>query len=200
MSENNKQPERDPQTGKITKGVAQDTNKNGTAGVSSLYKAEYCEQLIAHFSVEKSEKVTVEREERTTKTGAGSVKEKYRIIPNDLPTFEGFARKIGVTYKTLHAWATERTGPEESAPLKHPEFGEAYNTAKEMQKEFLINNGLAGNYPPASFIFVAKNVTDMTDKQVVVNEDADLNEKRDALDDWLNTLRDNAKAAPKDIS
>jgi hypothetical protein len=48
-----------------------------------------------------------------------------------------------------------------------PSFPTPINVAKGLQREFLVDNGLKGLYPPASFIFVAKNVTTMHDKQEV---------------------------------
>jgi hypothetical protein len=48
---------------------------------------------------------------------------------------------------------------------KYPGFSAAYNQAKDLEKEFLVDSGLAGLYPPASFIFTAKNITDMRDRQ-----------------------------------
>lgn len=126
-------------------------------GRPSKYDPKYCEELIAFFSVVPYRK---EVSEKTKEFFAnGDVKkqsEKYRLVPSEMPTFMRFAKKIKVNQDTLHEWKR-----------KHPEFSEAYNEAKEIQKQFLITIGLAGAAPPASFIFVAKNVTDMRDKQEV---------------------------------
>lgn len=166
-------------------------------GRPSKYLPQYADMLIDHFNIEKYEKVEMESETRySPKTGIKvSEKKKYKLIPNDLPTFEGFARKIGVTHKTLLNWTDAVEDPE--APelvYKYPDFLQAYNVCKAIQKEFLVDNGLKGNYPPASFIFVTKNVTDMTDKQIIETNDADYKDKEDALDKWFDTLRDNAKS------
>ena len=83
-------------------------------------------------------------------------KEEYETQPEDFPTLEKFARKIGVNGDTIVEWAK-----------RFPAFSAAYNAAKDLQKEFLMDNGLAGHYPPAAFIFVAKNVTNMRDKTEV---------------------------------
>lgn len=113
------------------------------------YKRSYCGEIIAFFRAEKNR-----REVKTIVTGKNEYeKTEYETVPNDLPTFAKFARKIGVNGDTLVSWAK-----------KNKEFTAAYNMAKELQKEFLVDNGLAGLYPPASFIFTAKNVTDMRDK------------------------------------
>lgn len=181
-------------------------------GRPSSYRPEYAVQLIEHMMVEKFEKVVMEKETRySAKTGIKvSEKEKYKLLPNDLPTLEGFARKVGVTYRTLLNWAEAVEDDAAEIPVyKHPEFFHAYNVAKQLQKEFLIDNGLKGNYPPAAYIFTAKNVTDMTDRQIIETEDAQFKDKEDALDKWFDTLRDNAKstrgdagtepAAPEDV-
>lgn len=198
---NKPQPERGPD-GKITKGKAQDTNKNGTAGAPTKYEDRYCDELVLYFDVEKYKDITVEKYTRFNKDGeVASETEKYKRVANDLPTFESFAKKLGVHYSSLREWATTKVNPDakEGEPdygkLLHPEFSEAYNVAKALQKDFLIQNGLHGHYPPASFIFVAKNITDMTDTQVIQNEDkADLKKKKDALSDWFDTLQHDAQS------
>lgn len=149
--------------GRITKGVAQDTNKNNTAGAPSKYDPDYCSQMIKFFDGEKYREVIAEKEIRETKQGR-TERTKYKWIANDLPHLEAFARSIGVTYSTLYNWAHDK---DDEGNLKNPEFFEAYNTCKQLQKEFVIENGLKGHYPPASFIFVAKNITDMKDTKDV---------------------------------
>lgn len=168
---------RDKKTGRIIKGVAQDTNKNGTAGAPLKYKEEYCNSMIAFFSGKKYERVIIEQETKTTNNGT-SERVKYRYVPNDLPQFEAFARSIGVTYQTLYNWAHEK---DDKGNVKRPDFFDAYNVCKQLQKEFLIDNGLMGNYPPASFIFVAKNITDMRDtKDIKLKSDDDIGGVSDA--------------------
>lgn len=202
------QPERDADTGQITKGAPQDTNKNGTAGAPTKYEDRYCDELVLYFDVEKYKDITVEKYTRFNKDGeVASETEKYKRVANDLPTFESFAKKLGVHYSSLREWATAKVNPEakEGEPdygkLLHPEFSEAYNVAKALQKDFLIQNGLHGHYPPASFIFVAKNITDMTDTQVIQNEDkADLKKKKDALSDWFDTLQHDAQSTHSDAA
>lgn len=200
-------PVQGPKTGKIVKGVAQDTNKNDTAGRPTDYKPEYCESLVAFFDCEPYEKVVMEEQERENVTkGTKSKTVKYKMIANKLPTFVQFARSIGVTTKTVWQWANE-TDPEfveradgVQAPLRYPEFSKAYAEAKELQKDFLIQNGLQGTSPSTAFIFVAKNLTDMVDRQLVEHDVPDLKEKRDALDNFIDTLRDNVQPTKPDVS
>lgn len=111
-------------------------------GRPSLYDPKYVHEIIEHFSVPVF----------TTEVMNGKVQK----FPNPLPTFSGFARKIHVEHETLHNWCKE-----------HRDFFVAYNQAKELQKEWLINLGMSGLAPPASFIFVSKNVTDMKDQRDV---------------------------------
>ena len=119
-------------------------------GRPTKYKPEYCNQLIKFFSGPRNE--TIEKAHITGKNEYE--KTEYMRVAYELPTFAKFARKIGANKDTIVSeWVK-----------KHKEFSDAYNQAKELQKEFLIDNGLGGLYPPASFIFTAKNITDMKDK------------------------------------
>ena len=80
-----------------------------------------------------------------------------------LPFLSLFARQYaGVCEDTAIEWTKV-----------HPEFSEAYKKAKDMQKEFLIEQGLEGNYNTAFAIFTAKNITDMRDKQEVEHSGKD---------------------------
>lgn len=148
--------------------------KKHPGGRPSLYKPEYCKALIDFFSVKPYRR---EVSEEITSDGVNSkggtnhfVKKKYRLVPNDPPFFEDFATSIGVSDDTIVNWAKT-----------HDEFLAAYNKAKFLQKKFLIVNGLAGTNPPASYIFTAKNVTDMRDKHEVA-ETRDLHLKLTDLD------------------
>jgi hypothetical protein len=120
-------------------------------GAPTLYKPEYCEQLIEWFS---GEPYRVE-EIPHYRNGQVSWIDK-KLIPNKLPTFHTFATHIGVTPQVIPDWAK-----------RHEEFGRAYAYAKELQKYFLIENGLNGIYNAAAFTFVAKNITDMHDKHEI---------------------------------
>lgn len=126
-----------------------ENGKNDT-GRPSLYEPKYCDEMIAFFDIPLTERVL-----KSHTTGKNEYeKDEYVDKPNPVPYFTRYARNIGVHINTLNLWREE-----------HPEFMDAYNTCKEIQKEFLVQNGLAGHYPPASFIFVAKNITDMRDVQ-----------------------------------
>lgn len=118
-------------------------------GQPTKYKPEYCQQLIDYFSIEPLEII---REQEITGTEGG----KYisRRLPQRFPWFEGFARKIGVHRNTLKNWCNE-----------HPEFAEAYETAKDLQREFLVDIGLSGATSASFAIFTMKNVCGWRDER-----------------------------------
>lgn len=132
-------------------------HSNGTAkhagGRPSKYKPEYCQAIIDYFTCETYRQVLVKVIENTR---TGIITKEYVEKGGDLRFISAFAMKIGVSQGTLHTWAKEQ-----------PEFLEAYNAAKELQKNHMIQNGVQGNYNPAFTIFTAKNITDMRDAPAV---------------------------------
>lgn len=118
-------------------------------GQPTKYKSEYCQQLIDYFSIEPLEII---REQEIT--GAEGGKYVSRRLPQRFPWFEGFARKIGVHRNTLKNWCAE-----------HPEFAEAYETAKDLQREFIVDVALSGAAPPSFAIFTMKNVCGWRDER-----------------------------------
>lgn len=131
-------------------------------GRPTKYKAKYIKMMLDYFS-KPSYETWVKKE---IVKANGTVEKEYALKPAKLPTIFSFGRSIGVNDDTLLEWAKKKTS-KGSKKLKYPEFSAAYNAARKMQKEFLINNALAGLSPPASYIFTAKNITDMTDKTEV---------------------------------
>lgn len=80
---------------------------------------------------------------------------------SDMPTFQRFGASLGVTTMTLLNWAA-----------KYLEFGEAYQVCKEIQEDFMVQGMLSGRIPPASGIFIAKNLTKFRDdSQVTVKQE-----------------------------
>lgn len=118
-------------------------------GQPTKYKPEYCQQLIDYFSIEP---LKIVAEQKIIGTEGG----KYvsRRLPQRFPWFEGFARKIGVHRNTLKNWCAE-----------HPEFVEAYDTAKDLQREFIVDVALSGAAPPSFAIFTMKNVCGWRDER-----------------------------------
>ena len=119
-----------------------------TAGRPTKYKPEYCARMIKYFDIKPS------YVSKIITTGKNDYrKEEEKLLPSDLPTFEGFASQLDVTVDTLAYWAT-----------KHKKFSGAYKKCKELQKKILVANGLSGLYVSNFAIFVATNFTDMRHK------------------------------------
>lgn len=118
-------------------------------GQPTEYKPEYCQQLIDYFSIEPLEII---REQEIVGTEGG--KHISRRLPQRFPWFEGFARSISVHRNTLKNWCAE-----------HPEFAEAYDTAKDLQREFIVDVALSGAAPPSFAIFTMKNVCGWRDER-----------------------------------
>lgn len=157
-------------------------NKYST-GRPTKFKEEYIQKLITFFDIEPFKQFVSEKS--TEYFVNGTVKkqsEKVRPIANRLPTLFRFSREIEVDYTTVYRWA-EKGDDEELELSLQKQFAEgkveskaieiaqqlksfckAYKAAKELQKEFLISLGLSNTTMPASFIFVAKNITDLRDK------------------------------------
>ncbi|MFA5299123.1 MAG: hypothetical protein WC389_13025 [Lutibacter sp.] len=90
-----------------------------------------------------------------------------------LPFLSKFAREIaGVCCDTAIEWTKE-----------YPEFSESYKKAKDIQKEYLISHALDGKINPTAFIFTAKNITDMRDRQ-------ETEHKFEGIEDILKAIHD----------
>lgn len=135
-------------------------------GRPTKYKKEYAEEIIKWFNLHPY-KQSLKKE---TIHPNGKIVREYTTVPEKLPFISSFARSINVDRRTIQRWAGDKY-PQDykdkklAGQHKHPEFCRAYNIAKDLQREFLVINGLMGHYPPASYIFTAKNITNMSDKQ-----------------------------------
>jgi hypothetical protein len=113
-------------------------------------------QSVKASVVEKSEtEYAVDEATGLPRMYKGQKKEEVRRIVAEMPTFERYANSIGVTPDTLDNWARDK---------RHPEFGDAYKRCKAVVKDFLIQGLISGRIPSQGGIFVACNVTDMTDR------------------------------------
>lgn len=120
-----------------------------TIGRPTKYKVEYCQQLIGFFDIDPFIDVPLEHFDKD-----GNLKwTDYKRVANRMPTVRGFCKSIQITPDTFYRWVKE-----------HKAFSDAFTQAKDLQKWFLIENGLNGCYNPAFAIFTAKNITDMRDK------------------------------------
>jgi hypothetical protein len=111
------------------------------------YKEEYCELIVEFFD----QPLYIVKKKEIASGGRKVVIEEE--VPNSMPTFERFARKLGVEHDTLRNWCK-----------KHEKFFGAYKICKDIQKDFLIEHGSKGNYNAAFTKFLAVNVTDLRDK------------------------------------
>lgn len=132
-------------------------------GRPTKYKKEYPRKLIEFFVKNRAYKKEVIKVEYFA---SGEIKkQEYKLMCGDIPFFSKFAREVvGCDEDTIVNWAKAKN--EDGSP-KYAEFFGAYNMVKKILKEFLINQASAGLIPPATFIFIAKNITDMVDKTQV---------------------------------
>jgi len=121
-----------------------------SAGRPSKYKKKYCKEIVEFFR----RSPFTEREIPVYNKEGGILRTDYKKEPNSIPFFFEFADKIGVSDRSLERWEK-----------RYEEFSRAYKKAKELQKAFLITNGLLGLYNPTFAIFTAKNITDMRDEK-----------------------------------
>jgi len=127
------------------------------------YKPEYCQIIIDYF-----DKPPWVDKALPHYGKEGEVKwVDLKRIANPLPKFHEFAKSIGVDEITLLEWSELKN---EEGERKYPDFSKAYARAKNLQKWFLIENGLNNCYNPAFCIFVAKNVTDMRDPDLAQSQ------------------------------
>ena len=123
-------------------------------GRPTKYHPEYCQQMLEWFQ---SKQPNREIELNHYKNGELSFVDK-KLIATDFPTFERFAREIGVTHRSLQEWCKI-----------HPDFSRAYTCCKEIQKDFLMINGLNNVYNANFAAFVARNITDLKDSPTETN-------------------------------
>ena len=121
----------------------------------SLYEKKYCKAMIDYFDIEPFTTIDIPH---FGKDGMVKWVDKKRVT-NKLPTMRNFAKHIGVNYSTVYKWKKD-----------FKEFSNTFKECKKIRKWFIIENGMNGLYNPAFAIFVAKNVTDMTDSQELVQD------------------------------
>ncbi len=97
----------------------------------------------------------------------------------DFPTIQSFRVKHKIPATTFNHWLKQ-----------YPEMQEAYEIVKDIQRDFLIQNGLNGTYNSNIVKFVGGNELDMAEKKEVVHKDAGINEsqKRKIIWEYLSSL------------
>lgn len=117
------------------------------AGRPTKYKKEYCQEIIDFFE---SEPKTIGYKRTYFMSGALKSEEP---TARWFPTFQGFARSIGVDLLTLERWRD-----------KHPEFRSAYARAKEIQEEIWLQESLSGRFNAQFAKFFGVNCLGYKDK------------------------------------
>lgn len=145
-------------------------------GRPTKYKKEYCELMLRYFDIDPNFESPV-----TLSFKGGMTIDKSEIRARNLPLLSRFARRVlGVNESTLFDWAQ-----------LHPEFRDTLDKCKQVQKEFLIENGLHGTWNANFAKFVATNITDMREK-TEVEHSGNLNLR--ALLDETDRITDGTKA------
>jgi len=130
-------------------------------GRPTTYKPEFCEKLIEFFDIEPYCEIPIEHYEYVKANNETVQRVKwvdFKRVPNKLPTLRNFAKSINIPISTVYDWLNPKHDSFQA------DFSDAFTHAREIRKDFLIQNGLQGFYPPLSFKFVAVNLTDMADK------------------------------------
>lgn len=120
------------------------------------YSPELAEQLLYYFSQAPQAKTEVTRV-IVEQSRWPSKRQEVQTICAEIPTFERFATSIGCHIQTMLNWRKV-----------HPEWDDAYERCKQIQKDFLIQGLATGRISPLAGIFLAKNMTDMKDDQTMV--------------------------------
>lgn len=89
-----------------------DATKNKISQTKTEYKDRYCRKIVEYFY-------------------SGCTERNSKGCLNSIPSYVGFARKIGVTSRTIENWRK-----------KYEEFGEACEECDAMLKETIIGDGL----------------------------------------------------------
>lgn len=152
---------------KIPVAVAEISQSEGLIVQPGEYRPEYGPLMYEWFSLKTKTKTTND----TFTWKDGSVSEKKRTVPNPPPHFSEYARTLGTTWAKLKGWSKA-----------HPEFAEYYEACVDIIQEFIIDNGITGQYSSQFGIFAAKNLTKMKDVVVNRNENWNMKEVLDAIE------------------
>lgn len=129
-------------------------------GRPSKYQEDFPEKLEQFFSRPLFHKEVVE----TIHFKAGGSKDVYGFIPNDPPYFSDWCKSVGITQAIMDEWVSE------DSKFFKPDFFVAYNRAKELQKQFIVNNCLAMRTNAPMSIFLLKNIAGMRDEAYITGK------------------------------
>lgn len=124
-------------------------------GRPSKYKKKYCKQIIAYF---KNAPLYDEVEKEVYDKKRDEYRKTWVKTATLCPSFTRFAETIGVNPDTFQEWKKA-----------NPEFGNAYETAKKYQEEWLMNAAGMGFYNAAVGIMALKSNHGWTDRSDNVN-------------------------------
>ncbi len=128
-------------------------------GQPTKYKADYCDKLIEFFDIEPWEERKIPHYKKEGKSKKYIAWTEIKLLPVKMPSLTKFAKFLNICRTTVYNWADSKHASFQE------EFLNALTHARQIRKEWLIDGGLAGIFPPSSFKYVASNVTDMSDKQ-----------------------------------
>lgn len=164
-------------------------------GRPTKFRKEFITEMVKFFNIEPTRKEIMETVTEYNKDGVPrKTAEKWKHVPNKLPTLVQFAKHIKVSYASLVRWAEngddpmlhEKLAKNEGLSVKEvqtmkdiQQFCKTYKQAKALQQDFLMQNGLIGSSPAAAYIFTAKNITGMRDK---VEQDVTMRQVRPLLE------------------
>ena len=129
-------------------------------GRPTKYKDSFPDSLLKHFKPKKTDH---------------GFKEDMKGSPSRwlyrFPTVEGWAAKNKLSIETLNDWCNEKS------PRFKPQFSEAYRVCMLYQADLIKQYGVMGLAPTnfAKFLLVANH--GMSDKQTLVTEDEEGNQK-----------------------
>jgi hypothetical protein len=141
----------------------QDQSSGKRTGRPSKYDPGICDRIIAFFSRPLQTTKTVTRDAvRIVKGKPVAYKKQETVsITNDIPFIDEFARAEGLAHRTLDRWAD----PQDKDNYKGDAFCLAFTRAKELQKEFLVKQTLAGRFDSSFAKFTAMNITTWRETQ-----------------------------------
>jgi hypothetical protein len=130
-------------------------------GGPEKYKPEYCDQLVEFFlnaATAPAQMATIFEIDGPGNPAVNKIKKcramlEVQTIVAVLPTFTRFALSIRANISSIQNWRA-----------KYPDFDEACQMAKDIQRDFLIQGLISGRIPATGGIFVAKNIAGMKDR------------------------------------
>jgi hypothetical protein len=142
-------------------------------GRPTKYKPEYCQDIVAFFDIEPYNEVI-----EITTYKDGTTKENKKFIACDLPTFEGFCKKIKIHIDSLYEWQKI-----------YKDFSVSMRQCRALQKSILITNSLKGLYQSNYAIFVTSNLTKFRQKKDITgNIKKSITHDTHALDELIKKI------------